>query len=569
MVHADGSVVQTFDYLKQNGLQGFVDIWPRPTAIAWKIIACYAAFEDLLQLALPGKRFEGPISPAGNVPVHKGHIAPSSTDSGSSGNPIIDFYWAMELYPRIGKYFDIKVFTSTNCRFGMMSWGVLAVTYCIKQYEMNGKVAESMLVNIVLMLVYVTKFFWWEAGYWSKMDITHDRAAFYICWGCLVWVPSVYTSPGMYLINHPVNLGTQTALLILASGVLCVYINYDCNRQIQVFRRTNRKCLVWGRAPSKVGFSTSLSLRARDIISAFFWTVPALFTHAKVHGYNNVEGENRLLELRLKPSDYFGYGDLSSYHQADVIALDELSCLVLPHEHTTLLQPKSIWTVDETHETSLMERILHLDPVDVNLFRGITLPDTPRTGKELTAASKTVDRGKLVRSFHNYFLLAGDLGRFATRRVDAMQRGNVIFTLLASFQKEEIGFEHQQVTMPSAPAPETLLSMEELRERSYLDLRLPDLSFWLKAQGTLSDDPALHRCVAAYISDLLLIVVSLKPHVKGGLKTMQIESPSASSGRGFCSARMFNQKGQLVASFIQEGVIRTAKAQQSVAKSNL
>ncbi|KAI3926497.1 hypothetical protein MKW92_038691 [Papaver armeniacum] len=367
---------------------------------------------------------------------------------------------------------------------------------------------------------------------------------------------------------------------------------------------------------------------------------------AKVHGYNNMEGENRLLELRLKPYDYFGYGDLTTYHQADVIALDELSCLVLPHEHTTLLLPKSIWTADETHQTSLMECILHLDPVNVNLFRGITLPDTPRTrkvfggqltGQALSAASKTVDRGKLVHSFHNYFLLAGDLGvpiiyhvhrlrdgnSFATRRVDAMQKGNVIFILLASFQKEEIGFEHQEVTMPSAPAPETLLSMEELRERSYLDTRLPEnyrikvvtdpwpvdmrfyhptscivqtkipgsLSFWLKAQGTLSDAPALHRCVAAYISDLLLIVVSLKSHVKGGLKTMQasldhsmwfhrpfradewllnvIESPSASSGLGFCSARMYNQKGQLVVSLIQEGLTRTARAQQLVAKSNL
>ncbi|KAI3840683.1 hypothetical protein MKW92_012671 [Papaver armeniacum] len=190
MLHADGSIVQTFDYLKQNGLQGFVDIWPRPTAIAWKIIACYAAFEALLQLALPGKRVEGPISPAGNVPANGmlayavtlvtyiglwwfgifntaivydhfggrftqhsssevysfGHVAPSSTDSGSSGNLFrtISLYFSysglsftesdhlgMELYPRIGKYFDIKVFT--NCRFGMMSWGVLAVTYCIKQ----------------------------------------------------------------------------------------------------------------------------------------------------------------------------------------------------------------------------------------------------------------------------------------------------------------------------------------------------------------------------------------------------------------------------------------------------
>ncbi|KAI3840682.1 hypothetical protein MKW92_012670 [Papaver armeniacum] len=336
MVHADGSVVQTFDYLKQNGLQGFADIWPRPTAIAWKIIACYAAFEALLQLALPGKRVEGPISPAGNVPVYKangmlayavtlvtyiglwwfgifnpaivydhlgeiysalifgslifcvllyikGHVAPSSTDSGSSGNPIIDFYWIR---------YDV--------------WGVLAVTYCIKQYEMNGKVADSMLVNTVLMLVYVTKFFWWEAGYWSTMDIAHDRAGFYICWGCLVWVPSIYTSPGMYLVNHPVNLGTQTALLILAAGVLCVYINYDCDRQRQEFRRTNGKCLVWGRAPSKIVASyqtskgetkTSLLLTSGwwglarhfhyvpEILSAFFWTVPALFTHCLPYFY--------------------------------------------------------------------------------------------------------------------------------------------------------------------------------------------------------------------------------------------------------------------------------------------
>uniref|UniRef100_M4FIU9 7-dehydrocholesterol reductase n=1 Tax=Brassica campestris TaxID=3711 RepID=M4FIU9_BRACM len=180
----------------------------------------------------------------------KVHVAPSSSDSGSCGNLIIDFYWGMELYPRIGKNFDIKVFT--NCRFGMMSWAVLAVTYCIKQYEINGRVSDSMLVNTILMHVYVTKFFGWEAGYWNSMDIAHDRAGFYICWGCLVWVPSIYTSPGMYLVNHPVQLGTQLAIYILVAGILCIYINYDCDRQRQEFRRTNGKCSVWGKAPSKI-----------------------------------------------------------------------------------------------------------------------------------------------------------------------------------------------------------------------------------------------------------------------------------------------------------------------------
>lgn len=71
MVHADGSISQTWDYLKQHTLQGFINIWPRPTATAWKIIACYATFEAALQLLLPGKRVEGPVSPAGNRPVYK------------------------------------------------------------------------------------------------------------------------------------------------------------------------------------------------------------------------------------------------------------------------------------------------------------------------------------------------------------------------------------------------------------------------------------------------------------------------------------------------------------------
>ncbi|KAK9097748.1 hypothetical protein Syun_024793 [Stephania yunnanensis] len=352
MVHADGSVYQTWEFLKQNGLQGLKEIWPRPTVIAWEIIACFAAFEAALQLWLPGKKVMGPISLTGNQPVYKsnglaayavtlGHLAPSSTDSGSSGNVIIDFYWldfmllgesvllkesslcdydfagfelnftklmsscsscamkylltvGMELYPRIGKNFDIKVFT--NCRFGMMSWAVLAVTYCIKQYEENGHVADSMLVNTILMLAYITKFFLWEAGYWNTMDIAHDR----------VWVPSIYTSPGMYLVNHPVHLGTQLALSILVAGILCIFINYDCDRQRQEFRRTNGKCIVWGKAPSKIVASyqtstgetkTSLLLTSGwwglarhfhyvpEILSAFFWTVPALFNHCFPYFY--------------------------------------------------------------------------------------------------------------------------------------------------------------------------------------------------------------------------------------------------------------------------------------------
>ncbi|PNX90841.1 7-dehydrocholesterol reductase-like protein, partial [Trifolium pratense] len=71
MTVADGSVFNTFEYLNNNGLQGFLNLWPKPTLLACKIIAVYAAFEAALQLLLPGPTVYGPISPAGNRPVYK------------------------------------------------------------------------------------------------------------------------------------------------------------------------------------------------------------------------------------------------------------------------------------------------------------------------------------------------------------------------------------------------------------------------------------------------------------------------------------------------------------------
>ena len=209
----------------------------------------------------------------------KGHAAPSSSDSGTTGSLLYDFYWGMELYPRIGSAFDIK--TWTNCRMGMMGWASLCWAFAAAQGRDVGRVTDSMWVTAILINVYLFKFFWhevmkwggmgvwgcgaavsrpergrsasardaiptqpiqppllppasrWEPGYWASMDIAHDRAGYYICWGCLVWVPSVYAGMALYLGGHPRDLGTPLAAACLAAGLAAIWINYDADRQRQ------------------------------------------------------------------------------------------------------------------------------------------------------------------------------------------------------------------------------------------------------------------------------------------------------------------------------------------------
>jgi len=86
------------------------------------------------------------------------------------------------------------------------------------------------------------------------MDIQHDRAGYYICWGCMVWVPSVYTMHTLFLVNKPPGeeLSFEITVLYILGGIFSVWCNYDCDRQRQEFRRTSGKAKIWGSAPEYI-----------------------------------------------------------------------------------------------------------------------------------------------------------------------------------------------------------------------------------------------------------------------------------------------------------------------------
>ncbi|HZS40388.1 MAG TPA: 7-dehydrocholesterol reductase [Polyangia bacterium] len=325
--------------------------WPWPTRSSVSIVLGFAAWQALLMVALPGKRVLGPVTPAGARVQYKvngllawalthlalyvacfrlewfsptivydhfgsiimtcnlfalvfcaflylkGVYSPSGRDAGRSGNPVFDFFWGTELHPRL---FDFELKQFANCRFGMMSWTIIILSFLFKQRALYGHVSTSMLVSVALQVIYVVKFFWWEDGYLASLDMMHDRFGFYICWGVMTWLPAVYTSQALYLVRHPIALGPFVTIALLVAGVIAIYVNYDADAQRQRVRRTNGATTVWGRAPKLIvaehrtadgQVKQSLLLASgwwkisrhfhylAELAAALAWTLPCGFHH--------------------------------------------------------------------------------------------------------------------------------------------------------------------------------------------------------------------------------------------------------------------------------------------------
>jgi acyl-CoA thioesterase-2 len=271
--------------------------------------------------------------------------------------------------------------------------------------------------------------------------------------------------------------------------------------------------------------------------------------------------------------------------------------------------------------------LLDLERIEVNLFRGGS-PDEDRqrvfggqvAGQALVAASRTVDEDdRRVHSLHAYFLRPGDpkvpivydVDRirdgtsFSTRRVVAIQHGRPIFNLQASFHRPEPGLDHAISAPSDIPPPESLPDWHErlapFRDKigpwydaprpidvRYVppdplvetELRTNRQLVWVRADGTLPDDPVLHACIVTYFSDMTLLDTILRPFGMSYLTdklmmasldhAMWFHRPfradewllyeqtafSSSGARGLAGGSIFTADGRLVVNVVQEGLIR-------------
>ncbi|HEY1762065.1 MAG TPA: acyl-CoA thioesterase II [Acidimicrobiales bacterium] len=275
--------------------------------------------------------------------------------------------------------------------------------------------------------------------------------------------------------------------------------------------------------------------------------------------------------------------------------------------------------------------LLDLETIEVDVYRGINpKEERQRTfggqvaAQALMAAGRTVDRGR-VHSLHSYFLRPGDPttpilyevdrirdGKsFSTRRVVAIQHGKAIYNMQASFHSDELSIEHQ-IAMPVVPGPEELRSLSEILKSDFADSgewfmrqhpidqrylgevpwsptrnKDPHQRLWIRADGTLPDDPLLHACVVTYASDMSLMDSIVKPHSinweDGTFMGASLdhcmwfhhdlradewmlydaESPIAFGGRGLARGFLFSRDGELKVSMVQEGLTRLLAKRES------
>ncbi|KAK4301184.1 hypothetical protein Pmani_026653 [Petrolisthes manimaculis] len=201
----------------------------------------------------------------------KGKMWPESSEILPPKPLMYEFYRGMELHPRI---LGVDVKQLTNCRFGLLAWELLVVTFFLAGWQRNG-FSLAHLVSVILQTIYLAKFYWWETGYFNTLDIILDRAGYYICWGCLVFVPSLYTFSSYYLVANPPLVSASGSVLILMLGVVAITLNYRVDWEKEHFRAHNGNCILWGRPATYVEtkYTTNTGVKRSKLLTSGFWGV--------------------------------------------------------------------------------------------------------------------------------------------------------------------------------------------------------------------------------------------------------------------------------------------------------
>uniref|UniRef100_A0A2P2HXE9 7-dehydrocholesterol reductase n=1 Tax=Hirondellea gigas TaxID=1518452 RepID=A0A2P2HXE9_9CRUS len=185
---------------------------------------------------------------------------------------VYEFYRGMEIHPRI---LGVDVKQLTNCRFGLLAWQLLVVIFFVAGGIKNGW-SVAHFVCVALQTIYLAKFYWWETGYFNTLDITLDRAGYYICWGCIVFVPGFYTFTSYYLVAHPPVISDSGAVLCFILGILAIGLNYRIDWEKEYFRHNNGKCFIWNR-PAKFIKATYLTYDKKQktsyLLTSGFWGI--------------------------------------------------------------------------------------------------------------------------------------------------------------------------------------------------------------------------------------------------------------------------------------------------------
>ena len=291
---------------------------------------------------------------------------------------------------------------------------------------------------------------------------------------------------------------------------------------------------------------------------------------------------------------------------------------------------------------SELVELLDLENLEINLFRGQSRNLGGKSvyggqvvAQALVAAYRTLKAGpneRIAHSVHAYFLRPGDMEApivydverirdglgFSVRRIKAIQHGKTIFTMMASFQVPENGYEHHQ-PMPDVPMPEDLIDQRQLREQWLAEMpalpeklrerylrelpvefrpvqpqnpfapekREPKRQIWFRSHGGLPDNPLVQQCALVYATDFNLLGTAFLPHgtsyMQPGMMVTSLDhavwmhrpcrvdewllydmdSPVAVGARGYSRGLVYNRNGDLVASVTQESLMRNTQLDQT------